>query len=516
MAGTPEVQIVWFKRDLRIEDNAALSCAAHRGPVLPLFVAEPELWGGPDQSGRQWSFVEECLEELRSDLQALGQGLIVGTGDVVDELDRIRDRFGPIQIWSHEETGNAWTYARDKRVRSWCRKNGVIWNELRQNGVIRHLGSRNGWAKRWDAFMAEPESEMPRALVPLTDIAPGAIPTAKTLGLKADPCPGRQTGGRRAALDHLYSFLHVRGAPYRRAMSSPAAGAEHCSRLSPYLAWGVVSMREVAQATWARQREVKANQIRAGWRGSLSSFQGRLHWRDHFMQKLEDEPGIETRNLHRAYDGLRPTQPDQDVLEAWSAGETGLPFVDACMRCLSATGWMNFRMRAMLMAVSSYHLWLDWRKPGEHLARMFTDYEPGIHWPQVQMQSGTTGINTVRIYNPVKQGYDQDPGGDFVRRWVPELADLPVEFIHEPWTWDGAAALLDKAYPMPIVDHLEAARSARQKVWSVRKGDAYRADANAIQDKHGSRKSGIGNRGRRTLTKGDTQQFQLPLGDHKG
>ena len=119
-------------------------------------------------------------------------------------------------------------------------------------------------------------------------------------------------------------------APYRQAMSSLAAGAEHCSRLSPYLAWEVVSMREVAQATWARLRDVNANQIGAGWRGSLSSFQGRLHWRDHFMQKLEDEPGIETRNLHRAYDGLRPAQPDRDLLEAWSAGETGRPFVDAC------------------------------------------------------------------------------------------------------------------------------------------------------------------------------------------
>ena len=138
-------------------------------------------------------------------------------------------------------------------------------------------------------------------------------------------------------------------------------------------------------------------------------------------------------------------------------GETGLPFVDACMRSLNATGWINFRMRAMLMAVASYHLWLDWRAPGEHLARQFTDYEPGIHWPQVQMQSGTTGINTVRIYNPVKQGHDQDPDGAFVRRWVPELRDVPDAFIHEPWRWEQAGSVLDRVYPAPIVDHLAAA-----------------------------------------------------------
>lgn len=511
MTVAPQIQIVWFKRDLRINDHAALSAAAKRGLVLPLFIIEPDLWQGPDQSARQWEFVAECLTSLREELSRLGQSLIVRTGDAIEIFETARRLFGDIQIWSHEETGNAWTYARDLRVGAWCRQNGIVWHERRQNGVIRRLGSRNGWAKRWDAFMGEPEIDTPKSLPPLSNITSGTIPTAGHLGLKRDPCPQRQTGGRRAAIDNLQSFLHVRGAPYRRAMSGPEKGAEHCSRLSPYLAWGTVSMREVAQATWARQRELKADGTKGGWRGSLSSFQGRLHWRDHFTQKLEDEPAIETRNLHRAYDGLRPKTPDQTALHAWSVGETGLPFVDACMRCLSATGWMNFRMRAMLMAVASYHLWLDWRKPGEHLARLFTDYEPGIHWPQVQMQSGTTGINTVRIYNPVKQGYDQDADGDFIRRWVPELNDVPTRFIHEPWTWEGASSVLGKTYPMPIIDHLAAAKTARQKVWAVRKGSSFRKNADAIQEKHGSRKSGIPNRGQRKTVKSTSDQFQLPF-----
>ncbi len=227
------------------------------------------------------------------------------------------------------------------------------------------------------------------------------------------------------------------------------------------------------------------------------------------MQKLEDEPRLEFENLHPAYDGLRPAEPDAIRFEAWAKGETGLPFVDACMRALIATGWMNFRMRAMLMAVASYHLWLDWRKPGEHLARLFTDYEPGIHWPQVQMQSGTTGINTVRIYNPVKQGHDQDPDGRFVRRWLPELAEVPDRFLQEPWKWDEADRILGKAYPHPIVDHLAAAKEARQRVWGARRGTEFREEAQRIQDKHGSRKSGMPLTGRRNKAK--TDKRQLPL-----
>jgi deoxyribodipyrimidine photo-lyase len=280
-------------------------------------------------------------------------------------------------------------------------------------------------------------------------------------------------------------------------MSSPLGGASSCSRLSPYLAWGCLSMREVAQATWNRQRELKeqaaihsTEDVRQ-FRASLRSFSGRLHWHCHFMQKLEDEPELEFQNLHRAYDGLRPSMPDADRLAAWCEGETGLPFVDACMRCLKATGWLNFRMRAMLMAVASYHLWLDWRRPGEHLARCFTDYEPGIHWPQVQMQSGTTGINTVRIYNPVKQGRDQDPDGVFVRRWVPELKAIDDRWVQEPWLAPNAAAVLDHYYPRPIVDHLEAAKIAKTRIYRVRRGADYRQTADAIQEKHGSRRSGI-------------------------
>jgi deoxyribodipyrimidine photo-lyase len=147
----------------------------------------------------------------------------------------------------------------------------------------------------------------------------------------------------------------------------------------------------------------------------------------------------------------------------------------------------------MLMAFASYHLWLHWREPGLHLARCFTDYEPGIHWSQAQMQSGTTGINSLRIYNPVKQSRDQDPDGRFIRRWVPELARVPDAFIHSPWEMTAAeqqdcGLRIGRDYPPPLIDHLAAAREARRRLGAVRRQGSAREEGQAIFRDHGSRR----------------------------
>ncbi len=477
--------ILWFKRDLRVHDHGLLAGLGGQ-PVLPVFVAEPEIWSAADMSARQWDFVRESLIELRAALGSLGAPLVVRTGDAVDILTDLAKATKARALWSHEETGNALTFARDQRVARWARENGIEWKELPQAGVVRRLASRDHWSKQRDRRMAQPQHGVPAGLNGHAGIDPGRIPSSKDLGLAPDVCPHRQPGGRAQALSLLGGFLTERGQTYRADMATPVKGETACSRLSPHLAWGTVSGREAMQATAARQREVRGT--RDGWIGSLKSFQARLAWRDHFMQKLEDEPAIETTCLHRAYEGLRPRDPDAVRLHAWSVGETGMPFVDACMRYLRAGGWLNFRMRSMLMAVASYHLWLDWRSTGPVLARFFTDYEPGIHWPQVQMQSGTTGMNTVRIYNPVKQGRDQDPSGCFTRQWVPELASVPDEYLQEPWHWDEAFRILDTVYPAPIVDVASAAKAAREAVWSVRNGKAFKSEAALVVEKHASRK----------------------------
>ncbi|MCG7574117.1 deoxyribodipyrimidine photo-lyase/cryptochrome family protein [Phaeobacter sp. CNT1-3] len=486
------MQVLWLKRDLRVQDHQALVRAAAEGDVLPLYVLEREYWRLPDTSARQLAFTVETLAELRRDFAALGQPLVVQIGDVVEVLETLRRDGKVTALWSHEETGNDWTYQRDRRVARWCRDHGIRWTEVQQFGVWRRLSSRSGWAHGWDRMMAMPAVTSP-PLGPV-NVDAGPLPSVRDLqlefGMRADPCPDRQPAGRRVAEGVLQSFLQRRGRSYRWAMSSPLEGAQACSRLSPHLAVGALSMREAAQATWARQRQLADMEPRPdpSWQKSMTSFVGRLHWHCHFIQKLEDAPEIEFQNLHRAYDGLRPSAPDADRLAAWAAGETGLPFVDACMRCLRATGWLNFRMRAMVMSVAAYHLWLDWRAPGLVLARRFTDYEPGIHWSQVQMQSGTTGINTIRIYNPVKQGRDQDPTGAFTRRWLPELAPIADHHLQEPWMAENAAAILGKVYPHPIIDPQEAARHARDRVWAVRRSDGFRDEAGNIVAKHASRK----------------------------
>ncbi len=515
--GAPRASVVWFKRDLRTIDHRPLVEAARRGPVIPLLVIEPELWGEPDVSHRQYVFMRACAQELDEALQRLGARLIVRVGRTTDVLADLKRQFNFADLWSHEETGNAWTFRRDRDVGAWCRANAVTWHEIPQNGVVRRLKNRDGWAEHWDRQMARAVTGEPEHLALPTGVQSEPLPRPETIGLCFDGCSAPQPGGRKAGLETLASFLAWRAEPYRQAMSSPISGEIHCSRLSPYLAWGALSMREVAQAVWRRQRDLMGNndeQARA-WRASLRSFMGRLHWHCHFMQKLETEPSIETIELHPQARRLRPRPADPRLLAAWARGETGYPFLDACMRSLLATGWINFRMRAMLVSFASYNLWLPWQETGPILARAFTDYEPGIHWPQMQMQSGTTGMNTIRLYNPIKQGYDQDQAGAFVRRWVPELAHVPDGFLHEPWTWPGSADLIGQSYPARVVDFAVSAKAAKDQIFAARRQAGFRDETRAIVRKHGSRKvSGHARRASRSRSQKATQpadQFELDL-----
>jgi len=212
---TQPLNIVWFKRDLRIADHRPLALAAAAGPVLPLYIAEPALWAQADVSARQWQFAAESLSELQAALAGLGQPLCVIVGEAVATLRHLHDRHGAITLWTHEETGNGWTYARDLAVKAWARAAGVPWHESRQFGVIRAIQSRNGWARAWQRDMAEPITPPPAMLPTLAGDWPTAIPTSAELGLAPDPCPYRQRAGRAAAMATLDSFLHERGRDYR-------------------------------------------------------------------------------------------------------------------------------------------------------------------------------------------------------------------------------------------------------------------------------------------------------------
>lgn len=476
------VHIIWFKRDLSIHDNAALSLAARSGPVVPLYIMEPDLWAQPDVSYRQYDFLYHSLRDLNADLSRLGAPLVVRVGDAVTVLEAMRQSHPIAGIYSHQETWNMWTYARDIRVLDWCKHHNITWHEPVRNGVVRRLKSRDGWARSWHDTMSAALIEPPTSLSGPA-LRSDKMPKAADLGLDTTQPTTQQMAGRQAALDTLGSFLTHRGRRYRYEMSSPRTADHSCSRLSAYLAFGTLSIREVAHATTQARRHIRDTDPHHA--KSIDSFYSRLHWHCHFMQKLEDQPNIETTNLHPAFRGLDRYGPDHPHFTAWATGRTGYPFIDACMRYLNETGWLNFRMRAMLVSFASYHLWLDWRATSQHLARQFLDYEPGIHYSQVQMQSGTTGINTIRIYNPIKQSQDQDPKGQFIRKWVPELAQVRDEHIHEPWLYPD----FPDSYILPIVDEKQARTAAAQKIHAIKKAYQNDPSTKSILVRHASRNS---------------------------
>ncbi len=504
------MQIIWFKRDLRITDHKPLVEAAKGGVVLCLYIAEPDYWKLPDTSARQWLSIAESLKDLDDELfKTYGARLTIQTGDAVEILQKIHINTPITNIHSHEETGNLWTYKRDLKVAKFCQKSNISWLEYKQFGVVRRLKSRDNWSGLWEEFMSEPLINQPTSLHAI-HTEPFIIPSLSDLGLEPDPCPNRQKGGRILGLRCLKSFFEGRGRSYQFEMSSPLTAQKACSRLSLHIALGTLSLREIIKKTQEKRQEALSAHFSSMPVRSIDAFMSRLHWHCHFIQKLECEPNIEMRSTNHLHERERhKVEHNEAYLKAWISGQTGFPFVDACMRSLINMGWINFRMRAMLMSFASYHLSLDWTKSGAALARLFTDYEPGIHWPQVQMQSCQTGINIPRIYNPVKQSFDQDKDGVFIKKWLPELAHLPLHFIHEPWLMSEAERMMHTIpYPTRIIDHVIAAQSARARLTEIRKMEGYRAISKQVFIKHGSRQKQTE---RAKVKKPTTDQFTLNL-----
>lgn len=479
--------LVWFKRDLRWHDHLALAQASQQGPIRCIYMVEPELWLQPDTALQHFEFICESIQDLDNHFRSHGGGVEIHHGNAEQILSDIWREAPFSGLYSHEETGNGFTYARDLQVAQWCQAHGVAWHEYPQFGVVRRLKNRNLWKNAWEDHMALP-------IQPINALQFWRSPLGQKMEMHApahlqhNP-PLRQTGGRHRALNTLHSFLHARSIGYRGGISSPLFAPDACSRLSAYLSYGCISMRETVQQTRAHLAQLPDPAVRH--RGGLTAFISRLYWHCHFIQKLESEPAIEWQNMHRGYDDLREQAFNPAYFDALKNARTGWPMVDACVIMLRETGWLNFRMRGMLVSVATYPLWLHWRPVGEWLATQFLDYEPGIHWSQMQMQSGTTGINTTRVYNPIKQAQDHDPHGKFVRRWLPRMRAVPDTWLFEPWNMPGqshAKPEPDMEMVQPVTDLALATKEAKHRLHARRGTDEVKAGKKAVIDKHASRK----------------------------
>lgn len=415
--------LMWFTRDLRLCDNAALSMAAARGAVLPVYIVEPQVWAQPDHAARHYGFLAESLEDLRRDLAEAGLPLVVRMGPAPEVLARLCARHAATEIFCQPGTGLA----------AWARAEGILLQEIETPLTGEPLPAPN--------------------LTPVKGVEATPLPPAKMLRLPEDRCPHRQTGGRAQALDLLQRFLTSRGESYLRAQADPLASERATSRLSPHLTHGALSLREVQSALAARLAEAPKGR----WPAALASFHTRL------TQRFT---AIRSPVLAPQAGAITP------ALTAWEAGETGLPFLDACLRYLAATGWLNAHLRGLVLGAAVHHLGLGLPEAAMALARRLTDYDPALFWPEAEKCAGLHAAP--RLLHPVRQGQELDPQGIFTRRWLPELAAVPAACLQEPWKWAGAARLLGQRYPEPLVDIATAHRDAREAI-AARHGPRLRA-----------------------------------------
>jgi deoxyribodipyrimidine photo-lyase len=478
-----KIHIVWFKKDLRLHDHAPLYHALRENKrLLLLYILEPSVFCGPYYSPRHARFILQSLKDLNERATLFGGEIHLFHGEALPVFHYLNNLFEIRKIFSHQETNIRGTFERDKNCALFFKENGIMWQEFAQNGVVRGSASRKNRLEQQQEWLTGAElqpdfsryREAPEFRMP--DELNRPLPKEYT-----EDNPLFQPGGERTGQRIWTDFLNTRHTRYSACISKPALSRIHCSRISPYLTFGNLSLRRV-------YRETLEQIGRKGKDRNLQNFLSRLEWQGHFIQKFETECRIETENMNRGFDGIRQ-ELNTEWLECWKNGMTGFPLVDAVMRCLKETGYVNFRMRAMTVSFWTHHLFQPWQPAAEWLASVFLDFEPGIHFPQIQMQAGTTGINLIRMYNPVKQSYEHDADGAFIKRWVPELKPLEGAVLHEPHTCSPMEELLygfrpGVDYPLPMIDLKPAEKKAKELLYTCQNSPGAITESRRILSMH--------------------------------
>ena len=469
------INIFWFKRDLRLLDNEPLNNAvSQKEKLLLIYCFEPSLKKNRHYSTKHWNFIKESINDLNIFLKNIDTHIHTYNKEITDVLKEIQEKFIVKKIFSHNETGLNVTFERDILLKEFCQNNSIQWEEEINNGVFRGLKNRKNWIKKWRDHMKSP-------VVLFKGEKNDFINIKKKQNFKVKDSKILQKGGVSSGIKYLDSFLDSRHTKYQNNISKPEASRTSCSRLSPYMSWGNISTRYA----WQRAKE----QIQNGKsKFQLNGFTSRLRWQAHFIQKFEMECQMEFRSVNKGYQNLvKPI--NKKFISAWEKGKTGYPLVDASMRCVVETGYLNFRMRALLVSFLTHHLWQPWQSGVIHLARNFLDFEPGIHYSQFQMQAGETGINMIRIYNPTKNAKEHDKEGIFIKKWIPELKKIPTPLLFEPWKMslidqETYECKIGKDYPNPIVDISETYKYSASKLWRIKSDPKVKEESSRILQKH--------------------------------